>query len=267
MRKGLRLDLLDGVNQYELNKQIEAFIIAKDENKEAYSKADLEFISQYAGSGGLASKGASGRGILDEFYTPDYLCELVWELARKHGYTKGSVLEPSCGTGRFIKYANSPTDVVAFEISPIAARIAELTNTTPKGKPTIYTSHFETAFLEAPRFRSRLQGFNTWIKKAPFSLVIGNPPYGVFKSYYSSFFKKPKIIQFEHFFMYYGLQLLKKGGLLLYVTGSNFISNAKTYDPIRMELEKICSLVEAFRLPPVFRFSKVPTDILIFRKK
>lgn len=254
-------------NQYELNKQIEAFIIDKDDSKSSYSQSELDFISQYSGNGGLAKKGATGRGLLDEFYTPDYICELLWQLARKHGYSKGSVLEPSCGTGRLIKYANSPKDVVAFEVNQISARIAELTNTTDQGKPTIHTNYFETAFLDPPRYRTRMNGYNTWLKQAPFSLVIGNPPFGKFKSYYSSYFKKPKVLQVEHFFMYYGLKLLKKNGLMIYVTGSNFLSNGNTYDPIRKELEKICTLEEAFRLPPVFRFSQIPTDILVFRKK
>ncbi len=255
--------------QHHINKQIEALILSKDERNEVYSTQELDFISQYEGSGGQASKGASGQGLLHEFYTPDYICELMWELARKHGYTTGKVLEPSCGTGRFIQYANRPDDVVGFEINPISARIADLTNQYPKALsvPTIYNQYFETAFMESPRYTQRLPGFKTWLKEYPFSLVIGNPPYGVFKTFYSSFFKKPKMLQIEHFFMYYGLQLLKKDGLLVYLTASSFLSTADKYDHFRDQMGKISELVEAFRLPPVFRFSQVPTDILIFRRK
>jgi len=257
------------IPQHELNKQIEALILAKDENSEAYSTQEIEFIKQYEGSGGQASKGASGQGLLHEFYTPDYLCELMWKLARKHGYESGKVLEPACGTGRMIKYANQPSDVVGFEISPTAARIADLTNQYPKALnvPTIYNQYFETAFMEAPRFTQRIKGGGTWLKEYPFSLIIGNPPYGIYKSFYSSFFRKPKMLQVEHFFMYYGLKLLKKGGLMVYITASSFLDNGNKYDNFREEMQKICTLEEAFRLPPVFRFSQVPTDILIFKKQ
>lgn len=256
------------VSQHELNKQIEALILTKDENGEPYNQEELAFINQFEGSGGQAAKGASGQGLLHEFYTPDYVCELMWKLARKHGYTEGKVLEPACGTGRLIKYANQPSDVVGFEINPIAARIADLTNQYPNALnlPTIYNQYFETAFMEAPRFTQRVKGVGTWLKEYPFSLVIGNPPYGIYKSFYSSFFRKPKMLQVEHFFMYYGLKLLKKGGLLVYITASNFLNNGDKYDSFRSEMGKICQLEEAFRLPPVFRFSQVPTDILIFRR-
>lgn len=88
------------VSQHELNKQIEALILAKDEAGEPYTLDDLKFIEQYEGNGGQSSKGGSGQGLLHEFYTPDYLCKLMWELARKHGYKNGKVLEPACGTGR-----------------------------------------------------------------------------------------------------------------------------------------------------------------------
>lgn len=264
------IGLLGGkLNQHEINERIEVLITDKDSRNESYSTSELDFINQYEGSGGQASKGGSGQGLLHEFFTPDYLCDLMWKLARKHGYTSGKVLEPSCGTGRFIKYANRPKDVVGFEISKISARIAYLTNTLSKtkGSPIIHNQYFETAFMESPRHTMRLPKFSTWLKEYPFSLVIGNPPYGAFKTFYSSFFKKPRIIQVEHFFMLYGLQLLKKGGLMVFVTASSFLDNGNTYTPIRKEMEQLCTLEEAFRLPPVFRFSQVPTDILIFRRK
>lgn len=255
------------LNQLEINAQIEALILDRDENNTQFSTSDLEFIQHYEGSGGQATKGATGQGVLHEFYTPDYVCDLMWQLARKHGYTKGKVLEPSCGTGRFIKYANSPSDVVGFEINPISRRIAELTNTHKGKKPTIYEDYFETAFMQFPRFTNRLPKFQTWLKEYPFSLVIGNPPYGAFKSYYSSFFKKPQMPQKEHFFIYYGLQLLKKGGVLVYVISSSLLNTGSKYDKLREELSTISTLEEAFRLPPVFKFSQVPTDILIFKRK
>jgi hypothetical protein len=55
----------------------------------------------YEGAGGLGSRGASGEGVLYEFYTPDYVVNLMWELARYHGFDgKGTVLEPSVATGK-----------------------------------------------------------------------------------------------------------------------------------------------------------------------
>ena len=73
--------------------------------------------------------------------------------------------------------------------------------------------------------------------------------------------------QIELFFMHYGLQLLKPGGILVYVTGSNFLRNGITYQSEKLEIEKLADIVDAYRLPPVFKFSKVPTDIIVFKRK
>ena len=68
------------MNQFELNRKIEAFIKAKDSKGEHYSVEDIEFIQQYEGDGGQGSKGATGEGLLYEFYTP---CYRDWETDRK----------------------------------------------------------------------------------------------------------------------------------------------------------------------------------------
>jgi hypothetical protein len=73
--------------------------------------------------------------------------------------------------------------------------------------------------------------------------------------------------QIELYFMYYGLKLLQKDGLLIYLTSSNFMRNGISYNSEKREIEKLAELVEAYRLPPVFKTSQVPTDILVFKRK
>ena len=252
------------MNQFELNKQIQQFILQKDKNAESYSTADRKFIAQYEGSGGQGSKGATGEGVLYEFFTPDFICELMWKLAYRYGFKAGgSVLEPSVGTGNLLKWAPNNSKCYGFEINPISKRITEILY--PDAK--IYEGYFETAFLQEPRFTSRLKDKLTWLEGYPFSLVIGNPPYGKYKNKYSSYFTRPKMHQIELFFMYQGLQLLKPGGLMVYLTGSNFLRNGISYQSEKLELEKLADIVDAYRLPPVFKFSKVPTDIIVFKRK
>jgi type I restriction-modification system DNA methylase subunit len=253
------------VNQHTLNKQIEDFIREKDAKNEAFSPEDIAFIQQYEGSGGQGSKGASGEGVLYEFFTPDYIVELMWELAYRHGFDKaGTVLEPSIATGRLIKPAPDKSKVTGFEINPVSARICKITY--PEAE--IHKGYFETAFLQPPRFTSKLKGDQqTWLTGYPFSMVIGNPPYGKHKNKYSSYFPTPKMQQIELFFMYYGLKLLKSGGLLVYLTSSNFLRNGISYNSEKSSIGEVADLMDAYRLPPVFRFSEVPTDIIILKKK
>jgi type I restriction-modification system DNA methylase subunit len=252
------------MNQFELNKQIQQLILKKDKASEAYSFDEKKFITQYEGSGGQGSKGATGEGVLYEFFTPDFVCELMWKLAYRYGFKAGgSVLEPSVGTGNLLKWAPNNSKCYGFEINPISKRITEILY--PDAK--IYEGYFETAFLQEPRYTARLKDKLTWLEGYPFSLVIGNPPYGKYKNKYSSYFTKPKMHQIELFFMHYGLQLLKPGGIMVYVTGSNFLRNGITYQSEKLEIEKLADIADAYRLPPVFKFSKVPTDIIVFKRK
>jgi len=252
------------MNQFELNNKIEALIKKKDEAGDSYSQSDMDFIAQYEGSGGQGSKGASGEGVLYEFYTPEKICELMWLLAYRYGFKPhGTVLEPSVGTGKLLQHAPNKQKCYGFEINPTSRRITQILY--PEAK--IYEGYFETAFLAPPRFTSPLKNQMTWMDGYPFSLVIGNPPYGKYKNKYSSYFTKPKMHQIELFFMYQGLQLLKPGGLLVYLTGSNFLRNGISYQSEKLEMEKLADILDAYRLPPVFKFSKVPTDIIVLKRK
>jgi type I restriction-modification system DNA methylase subunit len=291
--------------QFRLNQQIEQFIADQDEARLPYSPDQLRYIAQYTGSGGMGSKGATGEGLLYEFYTPDYVCDLMWELARHYGFDdeKGHVLEPSCATGRLIRPAKHYNRCAGFEINDTSARIAELL--CPGAR--IHRGYFETAFLSPTRFTQRYQAGGlrgmyarqanarmdalrkerlkaeskakpaerqepsapTWLEQYPFDLVIGNPPYGIYQNLYSGYFPEAKrqgLKQIELFFMAKGLELLRPGGLLVYLTGANFLRNGQTYLTAKQYLATISDLIDAYRLPPVFDTSNVPTDILVFRR-
>jgi type I restriction-modification system DNA methylase subunit len=255
---------MNKMNQYDLNREIEEFVRVLGDKRTNYTSTDLDYIRQYTGAGGQGKHGAKGEGLLYEFYTPDYICELMYKQALSHGYDGGAVLEPSIATGNIIRPFPKETKIVGFEINPTTATIAKLLYP----NITVYNAYFETAFLQPDRYTSRMPTKKlTWLTDYPFSLVIGNPPYGKYKNKYSSYFKHPKIKQIEQFFMYYGLKLLKSGGLLVYITGSNFLRNGLTYNDTKEKMGEMADLIDAYRLPPVFEFSQVPTDILIFKKK
>lgn len=252
------------MNQYELNRAIESFIKAKDESGSKYSASHIAYINSYEGDGGQGKQGASGEGVLYEFYTPSFVVDLMWKLAYHYGFDgSGTVLEPSVATGKLLAPAPDKSKCTGFEINTTSLRIASLTYP----QATFHQGYFETAFLSPPRFTSPLKNKTTWLTGYPFSLVIGNPPYGKYKNKYSSYFINPKMHQIELFFMYQGLRLLKKGGLLVYLTSSNFMRNGISYNSDKLELQSLAELVDAYRLPPVFKSSQVPTDIVIFRKK
>lgn len=245
-------------------------MLEKEAKKKPLTPDEKKQLQQYEGMGGRIKEGAKssadgGDNPLYEFYTPQYIANAMYEIARKYGYIDThKVLEPSCATGRLIEPCKKPQNVTAFELTEASCRIAKLIYP----KATIYNQYFETAFLQPPKYRTRITGkIPTWLKDYPFDLVVGNPPYGKYVGFYSSYFSKPKMPQVEQFFIYYGLKLLKKDGLLVYLISQNFMRNGNSYTKVKDEIGKLADLIDAYRLPPVFKTSDVPTDIIVLRKK
>lgn len=250
-------------NSHQLNLEIEALVARKDADREGYTGAEKAFILQYSGAGGKGGAGAKGEGLLYEYYTPTDIVKAMWGIVGVLGYDGGPVLEPAAGTGVFARLAPDPSKVVGFEPNPVSRRIAEVTC----AKATFHAGYFETAFLERPRFTSRLKGGGTWLKEHPFSLVIGNPPYGTRKNLYSGYFNTTGLTTLESFFIHHGLLLLRPGGLLAYVIPSGFMRNGHSYDRAKELIGGLADLVDAFRLPAVFGGTEVPVDIIILKKK
>jgi type I restriction-modification system DNA methylase subunit len=221
--------------------------------KENLTNDDLLILENYEPN--------DGTNRLYSFFTPVWLCKIMYKLAIKHGFDakNGTILEPSCGTGNFLTVLDNPKNATAFELDKLNFEISK------KRCPgaTIYNQYFETAFLQEPRFTTLLK--ESWLQ--PFDLVIGNPPYGKYANLYSGYFKTLKIKQVEMFFMLQSMKLLKKGGLLVFITGSNFMRNDKTYQHAKELIGQFADFVDAYRMPKVFKKTDVPTDILIFRRK
>ncbi len=217
-------------------------------------------LERYEGLGSI--KGIVDRGILHQYYTPFILAKKMWELAYLYGIPtdqKISVIEPSAGTGRFFKFAPENSELIGFDTDKINNQITKLLY------PNVLLNNieFETAFLQPPHFTKAMQ--ESWMEKV--DLVIGNPPYGDYKGYYSSYMPKT-FKRFEFLFVYLGLKLLKKNGLLIFVVSQNFMNNGGMYNKMKEEILKLGSFVTAFRLPNgVFSSTEVGTDIVIFRRK
>ncbi len=217
-------------------------------------------LERYEGLGSI--KGIVDRGILHQYYTPFIIAKKIWELAYFYGLPtdrKISVVEPSFGTGRFFKFAPENSELIGFDTDKLNNQITKLLYP----NALLNSIEFETAFLQPPNFTKALS--ESWLEKV--DLVVGNPPYGDYKGYYSSYM--PKIFKrFEFLFVYLGLKLLKPNGLLIFVVSQNFMNNGGMYNKMKEEILKIGSFVTAFRLPNgVFSSTEVGTDILVFRKK
>lgn len=246
------------LSQLELNKSIEAFIDKKDKEKSFFNEEEKNYIRQYTGSGGLINQGASGRGILYEYYTTENVVKRMWDMAYHFGYNGGSILEPSVGTGNFLKYAPKGATVFGFETNHYSARIAQILY--PNSH--IHEKAFETLFFAGNVHLK--DNFN----HPPYSLVIGNPPYGEFSGKYAGMGEKKwtGAAQYEHYFTLRGLDLLKSGGLLIYIVPSNFLRGS-SFINIAKKIASKCEGLDRYTLGTgIFKTTDIETDIIALRK-
>lgn len=245
----------------EVRKIIDKKISDREMEKRRYPKEDEEVNKKEKS---FESEGSTeGKGKLYEFFTPQVVADKMLALAQHYGFKGGNVLEPATGSGRLIKNLKN-TNITAFEISKDNFEI--LKSEFPNAE--LYNFNFEKAFLKEPRFNTLInrKGTETWLKNAPFDLVLANPPYGKFSGLYSSYFNFKG--QVEHFFILQTLYLLKKGGLGVYLIPSSFLRNGIAYNDIKRQIFEIAEFVDAYRLPSnIFEKTQIGTDILILRKK
>lgn len=258
------VEIVDEKDNKDEEKNIETIDSILESGKTTLDEKERKLLLSYSGNGG--SKTSDERGILDEYYTPDYVCEFMYQLAVKYGYKTGKILEPSCAIGNIIRpfyERNDYNHIDAFEINDKSRKICKLLYPNVK----VYENYFETAFLEQPRFSTKLKK-GTWLSNAPYDLVIGNPPYGKHTNKFSTYFNgNDRFEQIEMFFMYKGLDLLRSGGLLIYITSTNFLSTGNKYLSAKERIGSIADFIDAYRLPKVFSSTDICTDIIVLRKK
>ncbi len=215
-----------------------------------------------------ASDFSTKRQKLDEFFTPDWVADIMVGLAYKHGFKGGSVLEPSFGHGVFFdRLANDGLiNFTGFEIYKpnfdyVQAKYPET---------TLYNTYFEYAFLSDKDFKS-IQKFEKDLQKPSilheYNLIIGNPPYGDHKSPHAYLFDSKLQIRAEGFFLWLCAQKLAKNGVMVMLLPSLWLHNGEKYNKQKEEISKHLELVDAYRLPNnVFEKTKIATDILVFKK-
>ena len=250
-------------NAYELNRAIETLLDSHPAD-EGFTSAEQRFLKYYSGYGGLQEFGATGAGILYEYFTPEQIAVRMWGLAYKYGYNgTGAVLEPSCGTGEFFNYAPDAARKDGYEINPYSARICRILHPDVQ----VQERHFEELFIKN---RDTVRGKVT----AEYDLVIGNPPYGAFQGKFAGMGEKSftRASNYIDYFIFRGLDLLVSGGLLIFIIGAEVAAGGIPFlkqqaNPAKEEIAGKAELLDAYRLPNgVFARTDVLTDIIVLKK-
>jgi len=252
-------------NQYIINLAIQELVEMHENKKYELTTEEKGFLGYYTGMGGMQKYGATGKGLKYEYYTPTDICKKMWGLAYKHGYKGGSILEPSCGIGEFFKYAPLDAYITAYEPEKYSYLIAKILFPNVK----IINSVFEKIFIkDKESIKNKIQGMTKY------DLIIGNPPYGKIAGYFMGMgeIDYTNSGNFVDYFITRGLDLLNKGGLLIYIIGTEVAEGGtpflqKGLTKVKEIINSKAELIDAYRLPNgVFDTTDVLSDIVVFKK-
>ena len=243
------------------------------ENRNA-TKDEQDILSKYVGWGGLSQAFDENnsswlneylklKDILDKeeynnarestltaFYTPPIVIDSMYKVLENIGYTKGNVLEPSCGIGNFIgKIPDSlkESKVYGVELDSISGRIAKQLYQ----KSSISIQGFEESNMP--------DNF--------FDVAIGNVPFGDFKVLDKRYYKNKFLI--HDYFFAKTLDKIRPGGVIAFITSKGTLD--KENNNFRKYIAQRADLLGAIRLPDnTFKNNagtEVTTDIIFLQKK
>ena len=192
---------------------------------------------------------AAMESTLTAFYTPPVVIKGMYEALERLGFSEGSILEPSCGTGNF--FGLLPDEMAGsklrgVEIDPLTGKIAK--------------QLYQKANIS-------VQGFEeTKLPDDHFDVVIGNVPFGDFKVN-DSRYNAQKFLIHDYFFAK-ALDKVRAGGVVAFITSKGTMDKASP--EIRKYIAQRAELLGAVRLPDnTFRANagtEVTSDILFLQK-
>ena len=220
--------------------------MAFDENNAAWAD---EFKELYASLSPEEYRAAK-ESTLTAFYTPPVVIKTMYEALDRLGFSQGSILEPSCGTGNFfglLPESMAGSKLHGVEIDPLTGEIAR----------QLYQ-----------KAKIAVEGFeDTKLPDNHFDVVLGNVPFGDFKVD-DSRYNAQKFLIHDYFFAK-ALDKVRTGGVVMFVTSKGTMDKASP--EVRRYIAQRAELLGAVRLPDnTFRANagtEVTSDILILQKR
>ncbi len=244
----------------------------EDENRLA-TPEEQEILAQYSGWGGLAdafdeSKDnwhsefnelyealsheeyeAAKESTLTAFYTPPVVIDGIYKALANMGFSRGNILEPSCGVGNFMGYlpeSMNDSKIYGVELDSISGRIAQHLYQ----KQNITIGGFE----------------NTTFPDSFFDVAIGNVPFGQFKVIDKKYDKHNFLI--HDYFFAKALDKVRPGGVIAFITSKGTLD--KENPTVRKYLAQRADFIGAVRLPDnAFKGAgtEVVSDIIFLQKR
>lgn len=252
----------DNIAAIKTLKQLEA------ENRNA-TPEEQEILSKYTGWGGMAKVFELGNSHYDEvkglltndeyaaarksaisaFYTSPVIIKEIYSKLSDMGFSKGKLLEPSCGVGNFIGMIpqDMQAKITGIELDSLTGRIAK----------KLY-----------PEAQIQICGFeNSNLKSESFDVAVGNVPFGDIRVYDKKYNKENLLI--HDYFFSKSLDMVKPGGVVAFITSKGTLD--KRNDTARRLLAEKAEFLGAVRLPNnAFKANagtEVTSDIIFLQKR
>jgi N12 class adenine-specific DNA methylase len=154
------------------------------------------------------------NSILTSFYTPDVIPQTLFNVLNEQGIEPKSIYEPSGGAGVFVSHA--------------AAAFPSLQNITAVEKDLL-TGKILTALgssLSVP-VSVQINGFQETSndENGKYDLIVSNIPFGNFKVFDEKYKDENITDKIHNYFFAKGLDKIKDGGLLAYITTDAFLNS------------------------------------------
>jgi len=196
--------------------------------------------------------------VLTAFYTPPQVIDVLSENLRENGLHIDKFLEPSAGIGSFIQSfaKNQSAKVTTYEKDLLTGKILK----------QLY-----------PDSAIRISGFEEISEKEQntYDVIASNIPFGdtaIFDLSYSRSKDTAKIQaarSIHNYFFLKGNDMLREGGLQLYINSQGILNSPKN-EPIRRALMENNHLVSVVRLPnnlfTEYAGTEVGSDLIILQK-
>ncbi|WP_019036726.1 helicase-related protein [Prevotella amnii] len=191
--------------------------------------------------------------VLTSFYTDTRIVAAISDALTSVDVPIRRCLDPSAGMGAFTETFAKRTGMVdAMEKDLLTARISQAIHPYGKGNIIVRQEPFEAI--------GELE------EKDKYDLITSNIPFGDFMVYDRSYSKGENILKREstrtihNYFFVKGLDTIKEGGLLAFITSQGVLDSPKN-EAIRRYLMQNSRLISAIRLPSGMFSENAGTDV------
>jgi N12 class adenine-specific DNA methylase len=154
------------------------------------------------------------NSILTAFYTPDFIPQTLFSILKESGIEPKFLYEPSAGAGVFVTEAiaafNSLQNVTAVEKDVLTGKVLTALSSSLPISTSVHINGFEETSSS---------------ENGQFDLVVSNIPFGNFKVYDDAIKEKGLTDKIHNYFFAKGLDKLKDGGLMVYISTDSFLNS------------------------------------------